>query len=162
MLPFNLASEEGPIYVNAKQYNGIIRRRQSRAKAVLENKLTKVRNVRPYMHHSRHLHAMRRPRGSGGRFLNTRSSSSEKDGIGNKKAARGLITNPTGSSDSGTMNSSKGPNGAGSTFSGSSEVTSMYSRGDLHQCFLINHLGLSGPDSLPSMIVDHRGTIMKF
>lgn len=45
MLPLNVASDDGPIYVNAKQYHGIIRRRKSRAKAVLENKLTKKRKV---------------------------------------------------------------------------------------------------------------------
>lgn len=45
MLPINLTSDEGPTYVNAKQYHGIIRRRQSRAKAVLENKMIKRRKV---------------------------------------------------------------------------------------------------------------------
>ncbi|KAE8664435.1 Nuclear transcription factor Y subunit A-10 [Hibiscus syriacus] len=156
MLPFNLGSEEGPIYVNAKQYNGIMRRRQSRAKAVLENKWTKAR--KPYMHHSRHLHAMRRPRGSGGRFLNTRSSSSDKGGLGMKNSAQGLISNPTASSDSGTLNSSKRLNVC-ATFSGSSEVTGMYSSGDLDHHFFIDHLGLS-VESLPSMINDRRGTVM--
>ncbi|KAJ1379077.1 hypothetical protein SESBI_47216, partial [Sesbania bispinosa] len=43
MLPLNMTSDDGPIYVNAKQYHGIIRRRQSRAKAVLDHKLIKRR-----------------------------------------------------------------------------------------------------------------------
>ncbi|XVF07511.1 hypothetical protein REPUB_Repub06bG0145400 [Reevesia pubescens] len=163
MLPLNLATEDGPIYVNAKQYNGIIRRRQSRAKAVFENKMTKAR--KPYMHHSRHLHAMRRPRGCGGRFLNTKTSNSEKDGMEIKKTAEGQVSHHTGSqnsevlqSGSGTLNSSKEANmGGGSTLSGS-EVTSMYSRGDLEH-FRINHLGLS-VHSFPLMMDNGHRTVM--
>ena len=105
------------------------------------------------MHESRHLHAMRRPRGCGGRFLNTKNLKNEKvespDQANNKlpTSMQKLSHHPSRSpssevlqSDSGTLNSSKerAHNSSCSNISGS-EVTSMYSRGGHLDHFQINH-----------------------
>lgn len=72
--------EESPLYVNAKQFHRILKRRVARQRLEEQLRLTS-KGRRPYLHESRHNHAMRRPRGPGGRFLTTEEVAAlEKDG----------------------------------------------------------------------------------
>eukprot|EP01090_Pellita_catalonica_P001644 TRINITY_DN11406_c0_g1_i1.p1 TRINITY_DN11406_c0_g1~~TRINITY_DN11406_c0_g1_i1.p1 ORF type:complete len:102 (+),score=9.51 TRINITY_DN11406_c0_g1_i1:62-367(+) len=65
-------SYDEPLYVNAKQYNRILQRRQARQRLELKFKILPRKQ---WLHDSRHRHAANRERGPGGRFL----SKEEKD-----------------------------------------------------------------------------------
>jgi len=77
-LPLNPSAtmDEMPLYVNAKQYNRILKRRQARAKLEAENIILPRKG---YLHPSRHKWAKGRKRGPGGRFLSKEEVQGDDD-----------------------------------------------------------------------------------
>jgi len=81
--------DEEPLYVNAKQYFRILKRRVARARLEELHRLSRQR--KPYLHESRHKHAMRRPRGPGGRFLTAEEIAAQRSPTGDEPGPSAVV-----------------------------------------------------------------------
>jgi len=112
-LPPELIEEE-PIYVNPRQYERIIKRRiQKASRGLKSDSMTPEKGkIKPYKHLSRHLHAKRRIRGKGGRFLSKEEAERERDHMQNQSKSHTENESPSTSKDH-LASTSKSSNGDG-------------------------------------------------
>ncbi|KAL5021378.1 hypothetical protein ScPMuIL_000533 [Solemya velum] len=97
-LPVSPDTGDEPLYVNAKQYHRILKRRQARARLEALGKIPKERQK--YLYESRHRHAVNRQRGTGGVFVSGGKKDESELSNQNRRDANGGVTQHHAASES--------------------------------------------------------------